>query len=389
MTKISTTNFGEINFFPYTAMVPVVETLDWVTDVIDSTWGYEERHKLREYPRQSFAFQFPLTADKRREALNSIYSDIREFWYVPLWTEQQYVGNIAGGQTTVTCNTLMFNFNLNDDGFGMAMLHDGENYQILEYTGKTASSITGVSTDAMAAAYIFPVKKGIIHGKPSDKTNGIESVVSFKFIVDDNLEIEESGALQYKSDDSYYDKIPIIKDSTSRGIIRKQELVDYKIGPFESSTGWVNSRIGSPYNAILDGPIEVMSFRDFAYRRSGKYRQFWSPTFASDMICVSSGLVEDTILVKSDSIIDYAQERDNICVFATDGTYHPRGITGYSQIDSNRVELTLDFNLNLQADDISSISFFGLCRLDSDKITLTWIGNSVAKMSTSIVELSP
>lgn len=387
--KVTTTNFGEINFFPYTAMVPVVETLDWVTDVIDATWGYEERHKLREFPRQSFGFQFPLTADKRREALNSLYSDIREFWYVPLWTEQQYVGNISSGQTTVDCSTLLYNFNLNDDGFGMAVLHDGTDYQILEYTGKTATSITGVSTDVMAGAYLFPVKKGIISGKPVEKTNGLESVVSFTFVVDDSLDLLELTPVKYNGDDIYYDKIPIIKDSISRDILRKQELIDYKIGPFESSTEWVNSRIGSPYNDILDGPSEVRDFRTFAYRRSGKYRRFWSPTFSSDMICVSTGLVGGTILVKSDSIIYYAQDRDNIAVLATDGTYYPRGITGYSQIDANRVELTLDSNLNLQANEISSISFLGLCRLNSDKITLTWIGNSVAKMSTSIVELSP
>lgn len=659
MTKETTTYFGEINFFPYQPQAPMSEFLEWNSSVTNSIDGTEDRESNSDEPMQSFEMSFPMTADKRREAINSIYGAIREYWYVPLWSESQYVGDIASNQDTIACNTVLYNFNMqsiqptglyntpvleseSSDSFGglyiagnndyifvsngytivtydidcnilhsintgywsinlclvsdrlhitrpgaryvytvqsdgslsysrqysiaaysdnascyysglmyqdnagdvpgnsysiynessgaiidthtltglthgirgmvvddtyiyivdcdryacsmvvrkyskttqaivststaisvqtgrqslqiidgnlvlkcgdmnfyqttgliviidtddmsiiethycrnycawingekiyagrsdvsepglyiydfdskpseagIAALYNGSSIQAIEYTAKSAVSISGIDPGAILGAYLVPVKKCLIVGNANNITNGVDSTLKIKFMVDDNLEFSESTPTQYLSDDVYYDIVPEDSGGTiQKKIVMDQILTNFKLGPIESASSWNNSRIGSPFKKMLYDHGEVYDFRDFLYRRAGRYRQFWSPSFEYDLKCVSDGLIDTEILVESDSIIDYATVRDHIVIVDTEGNYHPRSIESFSQVDSERVELTLSSSLGLYDHEISNISFLGIYRLNSDSATITWMGNNVANVKTSVLELAP
>lgn len=638
MPKVTTTLFDEINFFPYQPKNPMVETLQWNTSVAVSSDGTEDRQSNRDDPQQSFALSVPLGNSDRREAMNSLYGALREDWYLPLWGESQEIGTVLSGQTTIDCNTIPYNFNLdsveatdgirnvtvdynrtigsaegiisseatyvytfsgstlyklnasdfstadsttisrtiecidtngtvvavlrssvvyillcsdlslvdtfyvgtsgnsgisiqdsrffvsdqlnrqilvrnlatgasittinhdgtntglnihtdddylyltqfNDDNVkiynvdsyafiqnlsvtgplfcssdassvyflydgtielatsvidysrdfsqsstftlpvsvrsidfensytgssatvlyefngiepiteaGLAVLKSGSDWQILEYTEVDTDNITVLSVEDMTDAYLMPVKKGIFTGNPIEKSNGFESTVEIKFLVDDDLDFNESTPPQYDGDDVRYDIVPYAKTRLPRTLQKNRMLTDYNLGPIAHSTLWENTKISFPYKTILDGPSEVYDFRDFLYRCAGKFRQFWAPSHIDDVRIISVDGVGNDLLVESDSIIDYVQERDHIVIVDLDGNHYPRQITTFTQTSETQVTLRIDSAISLQPDEISSISWLGLHRLNSDKITLKWIGNGVVNVNCGLTELSP
>jgi hypothetical protein len=169
---------------------------------------------------------------------------------------------------------------------------------------------------------------------------------------------------------------------------RRVDIVDYSLGPVVRRSPWLNSRYGTPYRSLLNGASEVRSYKNFLYRRSGKYRSFWMPSFENNFRLVSTGNINSTIVVESDSLNDWSL-RTNIAIQTIDGNWYPRVISNPVQVVGNRLQLTLSSPLNVNASNIARISFLGLYRFDADKIELRWIGNGIVETEVSILEITP
>lgn len=386
MAKVTTTLFGELAVLPYQAEAPVKESLEFLTDVIAAYDATEERLQLRSKPRQSFNYSIPLQAWRTAAAFNTEYGAIRKDWAVPIWTEAQYVGTIGAGLLSIDCATAFYDIRPQS----LAMLYSvcGD-FQIIEIDEVFSDHITLLAdTEYVAGAWLMPVRKGWIQGNIDKPTNGHNGKSSLTFVIDDNPVITPAVPAQYLGDDIYYDAPLLSSGSLSASLSQQQDITDMSLGPVARRTNWDRPQYGKPWRSLFTTPEEVRSYREFLYRRAGKFRRFWYPTFENNMRVANTGNITTTLVIQSDSFIDYASLRTHIAVEAN-GVWYPRAVSNPIQLSAQQVQLTLSSALNIPAASITRTSYLGLHRFDADRIELSWQGGGVVESNVQILELMP
>lgn len=388
MAKISTNLYGELAILPYQAEAPVKETLAFLTDVIAGNDSTEQRIQMRTKPRQTFDYKIPIQLWNKAASFNTEYGAIRKDWAIPIWTEAQYVGNVAASASSISCNTDYYDLRSNS----LAMLYSPSGYwQIVEIGILETGTIQVLnSIDAIDSAWLMPVRKGWINGNIDKPTNGNSGKSSISFVIDDNPFIPASVPAQYLSNDIYFD-VPLLGeggDSVSASLSQQQDITDMSLGPVARRTNWNRPQYGKPWRSLFTTPEEVRNFREFLYRRAGKFRRFWYPTFENNMRVANTGNITTTLVIQSDSFIDYASLRTHIAIQAN-GIWYPRAISNPVQVSATQVQLTLSSALNVKAEDVSRISYLGLHRFDADLIELNWQGGGVVESNVQVLELSP
>ena len=387
MAKITTALFGELAILPYPAEAPIKETLEFATDVMEAYNGDEERQQLRSKPRQTFAYTVPVQAWNMAAAFNTEAGAIRKRWAVPIWTEAQYVGTVVAAAASINCNTSIYDLRANS----LALLFGGcGQWQIVEIGAITGTYIapTNVLT-AMKGCWLLPVRLGWIAGNIDKPTNGHNAKSTLTFEIDDNMSLVPPAPAQYLSNDVYYEPGLLSGDSVSRSIEQRLDESDFALGPIARRSPWAYSQFGTPYRSVIEGAAAMREYKKFLYRRAGKYRAFYMPTFENNLRVANTATIVSTLVVKSDSFINYASLRSNIAVQTLAGAWLARGISNPIQIDPERVQLTLSSPLNIAPGNIARISYMGLSRLDTDRIEITWQGNNVAEAQFRMLELKP
>lgn len=386
MPKVTTALHGALAFIPNQATAPVRETMQFLTDVISSHNGIEQSIPLRNSPRRGISYNIPVQAIEDPSLFNTIYGGIRVKWGIPMWTEGQFLGTVAGGLTTLPCDTVYHDLRPNS----LALLWSSNtSWKVIEISSITNSSISFVTViPLLTNAYLLPMRVGYIDGSVIRPSNGYGSTFQINFDIDDLLTTLPAAPAQFLSNDIYYD--PPIKNSggISTSFQKEYDTIDFELGLVARRTAWVNTRYGSKYRAICDGPVESKTYLDFLKRRVGKYRRFWMPTFENNMRLKNTGTIVSTLQVHRDSYDDYAVQRVHV-VFESAGVWYPRVLSAPSYPDGTTAQFTLDTPLNIAAAAINRISYLGLYRLDSDTAELDWLGNNVLDGSINVLELVP
>jgi hypothetical protein len=385
MAVINSGVFGNLAFLPFEAQTPIVERFEFLTDVIESRDGTEERIELRIEPRQFFEYSVPLQYIKKADAFNTLYGGLRLDWALPIWSEGQFVGNLTASQTVINCDTTLHDL----EAPGLALLfNNSQDFEAVEITSKTDTSIT-ISTDISArnGAYLIPIKEAVVMGSPSQATNGFESVLKITFQVKNATIISGTIPTQFSGDDIYFDAGIMRGSSLEKVLDMRQDVADFGIAKPSFSSPWLNPKYRTPYNFNVKDAEEVRALKEWIFRRAGKYRPFWLPTFEDDLRIESTGAITSTLQIANNSTLDFALRRENIAFLDSAGDWHVRTITDFTPSGSS-VILTLDTDLNLDASDIMTTSFIGLNRCDTDRFELRWIGNHIVECQVGIVELN-
>lgn len=84
----------------------VTEMLEWLTDVMTSPTGSEQRRSLRFFPRRSFEFSVAPAGDERSLLDNMLISYSAQRWYLPLWHDVNFTDQARTiGATVLPCAT--------------------------------------------------------------------------------------------------------------------------------------------------------------------------------------------------------------------------------------------------------------------------------------------
>lgn len=386
MAVLNSGIFGNLAFLPFEAQTPIVERFEFLTDVIESRDGTEDRHELRILPRQFFEYSVPLQYMKKADAFNTLYGGLRLDWALPIWSESQFVGSLAASQTVINCDTTLHDL----EAPGLALLfNNSEDFEAVEITALTDTSIT-ISTDISArnAAYLVPIKEAVVMGSPSQATNGFESVLKITFQVKNTSLISGDVPTQFLTDDIYFEAGIMRGASLEKVLDMRQDVSDFSIAKPAFSTPWQNPKYRTPYNFNVKDAEEVRALKEWVFRRAGKYRPFWLPTFEDDIRIKSTGLLTSTIQIENNSTFDFTLRRENIAFLDSSNTWHVRTITDFTP-SGQSVIITLDTDLNLDASEVMTSSFIGLNRCDTDRFELRWVGNHVVECQIGIIELNP
>lgn len=387
MAKVNTERFGTLAVLPVQATVPVNETLEWKTDLIVSFNGSETGQRLRAHPRHTLRYTLPEGIGRTQAQFISQYGALRERWCIPVWTESQFIGEIASASLEIECSPSLYDFRNNSLGF---LYQQDGTWQVIEVEEVLLDRIiVSKPTASFKAAWIMPARVGYVVNRFDRLSKGHSAVTDVTFEVEDLQSIPElEPSTFYKNIDLYTDPTLFGGEGIASQIQTRTDRVDYEIGLIARRHPWLYNRVSRPRNIVCTSPEEVREFKGWLSRRCGRFRYYWEPSFENDLLIAESGQLTGTLVVRNDGIVDWPLRR-NIAIQLYSGQWLTREILSVLVLGGNMIRLTVNTPLNINASDIHRISFLGCKRLDTDKIEMNWIGNGVLESTINSVEVKP
>lgn len=388
MAKIVTGlgNFAILALYPEPT---VTETLSWLTDVSNSYDGTEESKQIRDVPRRSFKYNMYAPPEYRADAMNTVFGALREDWAVPVWSEGQYIGALASSASSITCDTDLYD--LRDDS--LALVYESKAlWTVVRITtvGSGSVSISGSVGATFTAAELYPIRIGRIRGDSIRRSNGLNDMIQVTYDLDDNVDLGSTPPTQFLSYDVNFDRALFVNGSLDTNVTAQQNLADFDVGMVEQYAPWLHNRNVASYMLQSTNPTEYRAMLNFLYRRAGKYRKFWQPTFENDLRVTNTGMITTTLTFKKDSFQDWsAQQRLHVAFQDRAGTWYPRTLSSISSVSSTEYQATLSSSLGVTAANILRCSYLSLKRLTNDDVDLNWVGNGVAQATISVTEVQP
>lgn len=352
----------------------VTETLSWLTGLLSSRTGAEQRFGLRLTPRRSFEATFkPIGRFRTLFDLFTMRVGGSPF-YIPVWHDSNKlsVAATAGGYSIDIGSTEFTEF---QDSPGL-FIGGTSRYEIAEYNGQTDTQIllaTALVNSWPKGTRVFPIQKVQFDSQPQaagKADRAYETRVKFRSIGGHGCLFETDIPLllgnyvlevepNYVQDLSYnYDRIIAELDNQTGFSVRK-DINTY-------------GRVIQQYAFYLKGRERHAWFRAFMYALRGRQVPIYVPTFMSD-IELTEAASGSTIIVKRCGYTEFSGPfpgRDRILVLLHDGTRYYRRIVSSAIIDDSTESLSISPPLFLAKNLVHRISFVPFSRLDQDDIEI-------------------
>lgn len=384
---ITSAIYGKVAFIPYPVAAGVTEVLEYLTDVSTSyTAKAEERSMMRALPRQSFECQYQASLGFMQEIYNAIYANIRGKWLIPCWFEAQDAAS-AVGKTVFNVDTVYNDIRANTH---VLVFQSICKWQLMTVASITATTVT--FTDGVLFAgpvVIIPCRIGWFSAQSDMAPNGYSNVFKGTFFVDDVLTGLTEVVPQYNGLDLY--TTPYYRgDRGSAQVYWDEDQVEFDVGNIAHTTTWGNAQYQKQYVFDADGQQAYRGLKNYFYRRAGKWRPFYSPTFESNLQSRSTGNVGTTFKYKDEGYTDNLFAiRKTIAFGMNDGTWLIRTVSNAQHLGNNVDQFTLNTALGVKAEDIHVVSFLALNRLDTDRLEISLPSYKRFTASVNVREITP
>lgn len=277
---------------------PVVERLEWRTDVLTAYDQTEQRRGLRVRPIRSFEYQIVTGREEQPHVEAIVYALQDTLIEVPIWTDaRRIVSPLAAGAGAIPVTTSGLDYSaggrvaiLAPDYFASDYGVRDTSYEVLDVAAVGASSLTlsggGPRRTWPARSFVVPVRSGrlassISWSRPTD--HGVQGSV--------RLDLEDPGHASLPSlvADTYRSRsvLPFrpdrgsdIQESMGRVTTRIQS-VGGTLEVISRSDRPLVSRSGERF--LFSGRTEIQQLRAWLEARAGRRSQFYLPSFQTDL----------------------------------------------------------------------------------------------------------
>lgn len=375
---------------------PVRETLGWLTDVLTSHAGIEQRIGLRDAPRRGIEYTIDTLNRHQSARLEMLLMGWQSrLFAVPVWTDGQSLSAaLAGGSLSIPCATAGYEFAAN----GLALLwraHDRYEAVEIETVGGSSLTLKAATVDTWpVGTRVYPIRLGQLpqrQGFTRETAHHLSGKVAFSFIDNPGVAAADTGDTYagyrvYLGRTNWADPIEI---EASRQI----ETLDYDTG-----APWVDDLSGlatllKSWHWTLKNRAEVVALRGWLAARAGKRVPFWSAAQGTDMeVMAAIGSSDTALTIRNIGYARYLNGRADcrhLVIETWAGARYYRSIPSASEIDATSETLAIDtaLGVTLQPAEIARVRFLHLVRLESDEIEIDWITTEVAECSTMLRSL--
>jgi hypothetical protein len=357
---------------------PVVETIEYKTDVMIAWTGAEQRRALRIAPRRSFSFDLLIKGQERRYIEATLFDWSSRVWALPIWPDgQRLTAAISAGASSITCDTVNRDFAAG----GLAMLYrDAVTFEVVTIASITAGALalTYPTVNAWAVgARIYPLRMARLASYPAiSRDDGQHATLQPSFLIVEPCDWPAATGL------ATYRGLPVLEDSPDSGA-GADSTYDRQTVTIDNETGVIavddTAGVGFPtitHNWWLSGRTARAAFRSLLYLLKGRQGEIWVPSYQSDLKLaadVSGGAT--TLSVEFTGYALYLQGQTNrrdIRIELTNGTVYYRRILSASAASATVETLVLDAALTsaIPATSVRRISYMALSRLATDAIDI-------------------
>jgi hypothetical protein len=358
----------------------ILERLEWLTDVITSFDGSEQRIALRTYPRRYFEWATVLTERERRTAENLLHNWQARAFGIPVWMESQSLtAPVVSGADTIAIDTTTRDFRVGGI-LGIATgPHTFEIAQVDAIADDLVTLAAPMQGDWPIGAEIFPMRAARL---PEDvrlqRFDGDTSYGMLRWqVIEDSGWPAATGGTTYRSH-PVLTQAPNWTEDVEQGLARKLASLDPGTGPAFWDEEGSGAMMSQTHRWLLDGRTQIDAFRRWLYARRGRLSSFWLPTFAQDFKVVASiGSTASTIDVEHCGYTDTIGQdigRRDIRIELHSGTSYLRRITGCSEVSGTIERISIDSALGalVTPADIRSVNYLDLVRLEADSAEIAW-----------------
>lgn len=357
----------------------VTERLAWLTDVMTSPTGDEQRRALRIAPRR--AFEAKLIAEGRERSLldMALFGWGGRLFALPIWPDQQWLPtDVALGATSIACDPTDRDFKIG----GLALLRGATafDYEAVEVKAIAPTALTLARPTQRAwpaGTRLFPTRSAQLLQQPTPKR-----VTDRLATAEVEFTIMEACDWPSVMPATLYRGLPVLEtrpeesEDLTAGYQRLQLLLDNQAGiPVLTDTAERAFAVQG-HRWLLSGRREQAAFRSLLYALAGRHKAIWLPTHADDLQLVARVAADATTIdVDNVAYTRFANAlpgRRDIRIELVDGSVLHRRIMAATEIGADVERLVLDASLGRIVDvaDVGRISFMALCRLDQDEIEL-------------------
>jgi hypothetical protein len=382
--------------FPFKPLTPVLESLEWRTDVLEAHAGAEQRIRLRTVPRQEFEFEILLeTAAERSRAGLILSGGHGGLFGVPVWHEQQSLpGGLAGSATAIPCIPSTADYRAG--GYAVVWAaHDSA--EVVEIDAVGASSLTlaaPIVGTYSAGSLVMPMRLARLHSTydRADSPGDGPTIYRLRLACTDNVDLAGAAtATQYLTYDVLTDPYLLPGEAVQRQIERPIDAVDPGLGAWAQYARTDYPLVSTEQRWRYFTAATAWTFRGWLHRRAGRCNPVWIPTWRNDLqLAATIGAADTSITVEDVGYRTYGfsvPTRQDIAIMLTDGTIYLRRIT--AAVAGAAGEEVLSFATALGAEipttAVKRISFLSLHRFAADRIELAWERVGVCEIRAAMV----
>lgn len=369
----------------------VTEKYEWLTHIIETEDGFEDRYRLRINPRRSLEYRLLKDGVEKRWLERYLYAWKGRPFSVPIWTDCAITTTptIVGDSTIDIATTDYTSFKVG----GIAIFFNGyDDTEAVEIQNVNPTSLDLVRPTLQAwpaGTKFYPARVGRMRDDVtlSQPTAGIDiGRIRFEFVdPDEAIPAVDAGPIFY--DSRVMERAPNRAEDISVIWQSRYGLVDFGIGQ-----PLVDDRAGFPdqvYSLSFaeDTRADIWFWKEWMHERAGKWSKFYMSSWSTDFVLVAPIAFNDVSLDVEDieyrTFYDGVVEKQNITIKTSDGQLYHRRITSVSLLGPGVERFTIDavLGISYSIDEVLMISFLHPVRLDTDSVEFNWDTAEVARVN--------
>lgn len=362
---------------------PVVERLEWLTDITEAKTGHEERIALRNLPRRALEYTALLQGAALQQLDALLWRHQSQSWLLPVWTDPQPLQvPVEAGADFVPADTALYAFAAG----GHAVLWlDATRYEAVTVDAVSSDGITLSAPTTQAwpvGAHLYPaVQARMPFEVTAQRPSAASGQITLRFELQPVPALTADDAVLYRGTPVALRRPNWVSPVQQRWQ-RKLQRVDYETGyVFQDDLSGVPSLLRS-HRLLLRNRAEISSWRGWLHARQGRAWAFWSPQWQHDLtLAAPITAAGNTISVRAygATLHDLGAGRRDIALHhRRTGAWAFRRVQGYFGVDGLEV-LTLDAPVGWSAAPGEVFAtWLCLSRLEADAVELAWHTPSVA-----------
>ena len=377
------------------------EHLEWLTDVLTSHNGKEQRLALRQAPRRSMKYLLTFESQNKVNLFEGqMWGWQQRVFCVPIWTDWRPLGvALPAGSSSIA-----FDPRLRDFAASSLLMfwRDYLTWEVANIDSLTASAINfkkPTSNVWRANDRVVPVRLGRMSKSVSVQrpTSTIaEAHIDFSFEVPQlcTARLGVSTWPQFNGLDILTAMPNVNDEEMEENYERDIETVDYDKGAWYSQSNAPAPIVARPFNWLLKTRQEIMNFLAFLEAHRGQHVPFYMPSWGKDIELLQDLGASDTgLLIRNIGYTRYIKLHNNrkLLIFFPADYSAPivKTITGSSEGLNNTEVISMDsgFGSIKKVTDFRAISFLTYGRFAQDDFELTWHTDSIMQVSTRIKEI--
>jgi hypothetical protein len=366
--------------WPWPPQQKVVESLEWLTDIIEAYAGDEQRIRLRSAPRQSFAVDIQTEDPVVLAAINMALTGWQDkLWGWGCWSEQQPLQNtLPAGSSAIDVDTRYGDFRVDAP---VLIWASAGTFEVVDVAAVSAGSLTLADGTTTVQTYdpgtlVMPLRLVRMDDTATRTDHATKLArVALTLTSVDNVDLSgPPSAMQYLGHDVLDAPLRLSGKTMSRLIARSFQLLDPGQGDWLANARTDYPLITTDHRFRAASPAQAWALRQWLHRRAGRLSPVWIPSWREDLIPVGAVSAGDPVLTVHDvgyrNLGPSQPTKQHVAIMAANDSFVCREIIGAEAGGFGQEVITLDAAIGFT--DVARVSFLSLHRFAADRIELAW-----------------